>query len=330
MERSSPNHSCSQVLRKPRCRFFAWPLVLWLFGSTGCGETKPTINIVAYKKEVVADDGYGLKAFDLHLKGNPPDESPQAWMFYLVGSEPVSILDSMAQYAELIAQGFVVVLVQPRGVSADGTIDRKIFRQYETRGRRVADQHSVLAAYVGGAAGAKVLLVGSSQSGVVASEVAADNGLVTHLLMMASGGGWNQAEEMTHHVQRGQGPVPTVQDLNAQFDLIRASPASDTMWLGHPYRMWSSYLWYRPLDSLKKRSIPMFLAQGTEDRATPVESARVLRDEFARLGLGNLTYAEYPGLDHHFNDAAGESRLLDLQAGVFAWMAQNGLLQQTR
>jgi hypothetical protein len=43
-------------------------------------------------------------------------------MFYLVGSEPVSVMGTAAQYAEMIAQGFVVVLLpggcdrtRPRG-----------------------------------------------------------------------------------------------------------------------------------------------------------------------------------------------------------------------
>lgn len=80
------------------------------------------------------------------------------------------------------------------------------------------------------------------------------------------------------------------------------------------------------MDGLTTRPIPIFLAQGTADTATPVESARAMRDEFACLGLTNLTYAEYPGLDHHFSNQAGESRLIDLQEDVYAWIAETGLV----
>jgi pimeloyl-ACP methyl ester carboxylesterase len=147
---------------------------------------------------------------------------------------------------------------------------------------------------------------------------------------MASGCGWTQAEEMALFVERGQGPpgISSVEELDVQFDEIRARPDSGELWYGHPFRMWSSYLWFRSMDGLMTLSIPMFLAQGTADESTPVESARAMRDEFARLGLTNLTYAEYPGLDHHFNDETGESRLIDLQENVYAWVSETGLLDQ--
>jgi alpha-beta hydrolase superfamily lysophospholipase len=285
------------------------------------------LRIVAYKKDVVADDGFALTVRDLHLKGHAQNEVPRAWMFHLVGSEPVSVMSAAEEYAEGIAQGFVVVLLQPRGVSSDGTVDQQVFQQYETRQRRVADQLAVMDAYLGDSGNLPVLLVGSSLGGVVAADVAARDARVTHLLMMASGGGLTQAEEGTLFAERGQMPpgIASVEELNAKFDEIRAAPDSGELWFGHPFRMWSSYLWFRPMDGLTTRPIPIFLAQGTADTATPVESARAMRDEFARLGLTNLTYVEYPGLDHHFSNEAGESRLLDLQKDAYAWMSATGL-----
>lgn len=310
----------------PWWRLPAATLLVALLAS--CDTSLPTLRIVAYGKNVVADDGFVLTVRDLHLKGHAQNEVPGAWMFYLVGSEPVSVTNSAAQYAEMIAQGFVVVLLQPRGVSPDGTVDQEVFRQYETRPRRVADQIAVMDAYLKDSAGVQVLLVGSSLGGVVAADVAARDARVTHLLMMASGGGWTQAEEMKLHVERGQMPpgIASVEELNAKFDEIKAAPDSGELWFGHPFRMWSSYLWFRSMDGLMPRPIPILLAQGTADAATPVESARAMRDEFARLGLTNLTYVEYPGLDHHFSNEAGESRLIDLQEDVYAWVSATGLL----
>jgi pimeloyl-ACP methyl ester carboxylesterase len=296
-----------------------------------CDTPPPMLTVVAYKKEVVADDGFVLSAFDLHLKGRARDEVPDAWMFYIVGSEPVSVLDSTAQFADLVARGFVVVLLQPRGVSRNGSVDQEVFRQYETRQRRVADQRAVLDAYLRGSGRAPVLLAGTSQGGVVAADLAASDSRVTHLLMLASGGGLTQAEEMTTlFVERGQGPseFASVEALDAKFAEIRADPDSSELWLGHPFRMWSSYLWFRPLDGLLTLSIPIFLAQGTEDQAAPVESARAMRDAFAERALTNLTYAEYPGLDHHFDNEAGDSGLVQVQKQAFAWMIKNGLLPE--
>jgi pimeloyl-ACP methyl ester carboxylesterase len=249
-------------------------------------------------------------------------------MFYLVGSEPVSVMDSTAQFADLVAQGFCVVLLQPRGVKGDGTVDQNVFWQYDTRQRRVADQVAVMDAYLADSDGIPVLLVGVSQGGVVAADIASIDSRVTHLLMMASGGGWTQAEELAFFVEREPGTLgmSSIAELNAKFDEIRAEPDSGELWAGHPFRMWSSYLWFRPMDGLTSLSIPMFLAHGTADAAVPVESARALRDELARLGRTNLRYVEYPGLDHHFNDEAGASRLLDLQQDAYAWMTDTGIL----
>jgi pimeloyl-ACP methyl ester carboxylesterase len=225
-----------------------------------------------------------------------------------------------------------VVLLQPRGVSSKGIVDREVFQQYETRQRRVADQIAVMDAYLANSGTVPVLLVGSSLGGVVAADVATRDPRVTHLFMMASGGGLTQAEEGTLFAERGQMPpgIASVEELNAKFDEIRAAPDSGELWFGHPFRMWSSYLWFRPMDGLTTRPIPIFLAQGTVDTATPVESARAMRDEFDRLGLTNLTYVEYPGLDHHFSNQAGESRLIDLQKDAYAWVAKTGLIHEAR
>ena len=51
-----------------------------------------------------------------------------------------------------------------------------------------------------------------------------------------------------------------------------------------------------------------------------------MRDEFADLGLGNLTYLELDGLDHHFNDADGVNKMADLQATFYAWMGESAFL----
>ena len=293
-----------------------------------CGDSSTTLTVDVYKKDVVADDGYTLTAFDLHLHGQPRDETPHAWMFYLVGSEPVAVRESTSQYASLVAQGFVVVLLQPRGVAADGTIDQDEFWKYDLRQRRVADQVAVMDAYLANNS-RPVLLAGTSQGGVVAAGIAATDPRISHLLMMASGGGWTQAEELTLFVQRGEGPprITTVAELEAKFAEIRAKPDSSELWAGHPFRMWSSYLWFRPMDGLLPLDIPIFLAQGQADKASPVESARAMRDEFEKLAKSNLSYAEYPGLNHHFANEAGESRLVDLQQDAFVWMSKTGLLE---
>ena len=303
-------------------------MFLLQFVCSSCANSINTFTVWFYQKEVIADDGYKLKAYDLHLEGHSRQETPKAWLFYLIGSEPVSILDSTGQFADLVKQGVCVVLLQPRGVARDGSVDQETFRRYETRQRRSADQLAIMDAYLEESEKLPVLLVGSSQGGVVASEVATIDSRVSHLLLMASGGGWTQAEELEFLVEQNPGylGMANTDELKAKFDEINAAPDSDQLWAGHPFRMWNSYLWFSSMDELTRLSIPILMAHGSADKSVPVESARAMRDEFANQGLDNLTYLEFEGLDHNFNDAGGENRLIDLQEYAYAWMNESGFL----
>lgn len=70
----------------------------------------------------------------------------------------------MKQLAELLDHGFVVALLQPRGSNPDGVVNHVVFRQYETRQRRVAVQIATLSAYLGDAPESPVLLVAGARS----------------------------------------------------------------------------------------------------------------------------------------------------------------------
>jgi pimeloyl-ACP methyl ester carboxylesterase len=151
---------------------------------------------------------------------------------------------------------------------------------------------------------------------------------VSHVLIYATGGGWDQADELSFLVARDSsylgigGPAA----LEAELAQIRAAPDAGTIWLGHPYRFWSSYLWYRPLDDLLALDIPLFVAHGTADASVPVESARALRDAFAGERRSNLTYQEYGDADHDFTDVETHaSELPQLEAAGVAWMRQTGV-----
>jgi hypothetical protein len=48
--------------------------VLLLALCFSCDASGPTLNVVAYKNEIVADDGFVLNAFDFHLEEHERDE----------------------------------------------------------------------------------------------------------------------------------------------------------------------------------------------------------------------------------------------------------------
>jgi Prolyl oligopeptidase family len=286
-------------------------------------------KLFAYQREVIADDGYPLATYELRERLSPPGEPPRAWMFYLVGSEPQSIIASKEAFAGLVATGLVVVLLQPRGVAQDGGVDQSVFWQYDTKQRRVADQRVVVSSYLGeGPSAVPVLLTGASEGGDIAAAVAARDSRVTHVMMLATGGGWVQSEEMRFFVRKNGAylGISSLEELEAKFDEIRERPDSGEMWMGHPFRHWSSYLWVRALEDLDSSRALIFLAHGTADERVPVESARAVRDHFDRRAKTNLSYFEFPGLDHAFADpGTHESHLPAVQRDALAWLAKSGL-----
>jgi len=80
---------------------------------------------------------------------------------------------------------------------------------------------------------------------------------------------------------------------------IKADPDSITKgYMGYPYNMWSSFMFYRPREDLVQIDIPILMIHGSEDIMSPVESSRFVKEEFEKTGKSNLHYIEYEGKGH--------------------------------
>ncbi len=55
-------------------------------------------------------------------------------------------------------------------------------------------------------------------------------------------------------------------------------------------------------------------------RSVPVASGRNVKKAFEQAGRTNLTYREYPNLDHRMTDADGEPRLDKVIAEAGEWL----------
>jgi pimeloyl-ACP methyl ester carboxylesterase len=245
-------------------------------------------------------------------------------VFYLDGSRRTSVLDRMGALAGFSMLGLPVILVEPRGLGDDGRFDAALARRFDTKSRRVADERSVIDHVLGGRAPRTVLLIGVSEGGDIAARVAAEEPRVTHVLLLGSGGGLSQADELALLVEQHPGylGIQSRKELELAFARIRREPDSLTEWLGHPYRRWSSYLWSRPLDDLVQSRASVLALHGGLDQNVPPESARALG---AALGPGVLV--EYRGVDHRFRQVStGKSVLPCAELDVVSWLERTRVI----
>jgi pimeloyl-ACP methyl ester carboxylesterase len=274
--------------------------------------------------------------YRLDEPGRPskPPAAARAFVFYLTGSlhggaEQTPVTSAMGSLAGFSMMGMQVVLVDRRGIEPDGT-DLVFARRFADKPTRVADALAAMRRWLRDVPPSMpVLLVGASEGADVAVAVAAAEPRVTHLILLCGGGGMTQAAELRLLVDQHPGLFGrlTSQDLDAAFTDIHDHPDADTLWLGQPYRRWSTFLWSAPLPDLLSLRIPIFIGQGDADTAVPVESARAAARAFRDAGKNNLRYAEYAGFDHSFRFVArGVSGLPRVEMDIVAWLGERGIL----
>jgi pimeloyl-ACP methyl ester carboxylesterase len=157
----------------------------------------------------------------------------------------------------------------------------------------------------------KLLVVGHSDGGQIATHVAYTNPDVTHVASIA-GGGPTQLFDLAYGSDNGKGTgvnsSAQIEDAYRQWEKIRTDPDSITEFAwGHPYNRWSSFLASSSLDDLSHCKAKPYLVQGTADNCVPVVSFDVLRAELA-IHRQDLMIERIEGADHHLNikDLNGE------------------------
>lgn len=307
----------------------AMPYVLMVLAVVLSACAPRSIEVKGVGRPIVADDGATLMAFrfaDPRFSKAPA----RGLVLYCQGSEPRSVTEHAGALAGFCAMNAPVIGVERRGVRPDGPPDLDAFRAGSTLERRVGDHLAALAwGLEGQPAGLPVVLLGASEGGDVAAAIAARTPRVTHVILLGAGGGWTQEEEFRHFL-RTTGRCLDLADeatLDARVADIKAHPDADTLWAGHPYRRWSSFMFRRPGDDLLKVDRPILLVHGDRDSSVPVESARALKGMFDGAGKTNLTLVEIPGADHTFADpGTGVSRRPMVELAIVGWLAREGVL----
>lgn len=193
------------------------------------------------------------------------------------------------------------------------------FRKQHTLGNWSEAVHAAIgsAAKLPGVDTSRMLVCGHSEGGLVACRVAAMDPRVTHVASLA-GGGVTQLYDLMQLARRGffcgdegKAPEVCVQELLDSWKEVLADPESaEKMFLGHPYRRWTSFLASSPVEELGKTKARVFIAQGTADNAVDVSSFDLLQAQLLSRGR-DVTAKRVDGADHSFNRTGADGKRID-------------------
>ena len=186
----------------------------------------------------------------------------------------------------------------------------------------------------------RTLAAGHSEGGIVVAHLAAKNPCITHVGILAGGGPtqlFELAELARQRRQPGEPEAVAVERSQRIYDgwakVLTDPDSADKLWLGHPYRRWTSFLKTSPLEGLLASRATVFLAQGTDDKAVPVSSMDLLRAELIAKQR-DITFERLEGYDHSFRKAGEATNNIDGLQSLFGrmldWFSTKSLpLRQT-
>lgn len=168
----------------------------------------------------------------------------------------------------------------------------------------------------------RVVLIGGSEGGDVMARLA-EPAKADAAILISSGGGLTFGEmvrlSIMQEMERHSVPQEQWPPVDVMFARARENPDSTEIWIGSSLKFWADAIDHRTMDDMLTARTEFLLIQGGGDESAPAEHARIITDCFAADGRCNLTYWEFPGLDHGLVDAEGNSRMEETLGLAAAW-----------
>lgn len=238
------------------------------------------------------------------------------------GCQPTHANTNLATVRQAFPR-YVAVMVEKYGIASDAAITDGFtdcpaaFHAGHTVAQRVADYLAVLAE-LQLTPGPPLVLFGGSEGGLVVA-ILAEQVTPTATILLSSATGIPFADMVLSTV-----PPEGHATIEVGFAAARADPQGTTLFAGSSHRFWADILDRIPADSMLRSGAPFLIIQGGRDSSSPVAAARATTDRFAAAGKCNLTYWEFPGLDHGMQAPDGRSHLPDIAAASAGWVAGVG------
>lgn len=233
----------------------------------------------------------------------------------------------LAGYFDQYAGGLDVYYLEKPHVAQDAPAQPQTcsaaFERADRRERRVSDMLQFLEREprLKKAGERSIALLGFSEGGAVAPQVAAHSRKVGWLAVIGAGG-MKQSDEFLLFAKRGVLPYAQVAGTSTLADtfadIARHPLALDKHFFGHPYAYWSSHLFQDPLLAYAQLELPIVVAMGERDESVPIESGRLLQRYFAQRPRADFRFFEFPGANHGLA-AADKSSLRPFIARLVRW-----------
>ncbi|MDC9822578.1 hypothetical protein PRN20_02430 [Devosia sp. ZB163] len=218
---------------------------------------------------------------------------------------------------------YVTVMVEKYGIASDAVIADGFtdcpaaFHAGHTVAQRVADYVSVLDS-LKRRPDTPLVLFGGSEGGLAVAMLA-EQAAPTATILLSSATGIPFADMVLSTVPpEGHGSI------RAGFAAARSDPQGRTLFAGSSHRFWADILDRIPADYMARSDTQFLIVQGDRDTSSPVAAARATTDRFATAGKCNLTYWEFPALDHGMEAPNGTSHLADIAEAIAGWVAGIG------
>lgn len=256
----------------------------------------------------------------IHYSVDHPADTPTGTIVIAQGSGCLPVAKS-ANLAKIRAAfpSHMAIMVEKAGVIptnpiTDGFADcPDSFHAQHTVTQRVADYEAVLDHLD---APRPLILFGGSEGGLVVARLAAST-TPDAAIILSSATGIPFSEVVLSSV-----PPQGQDQVKAGLAAAAADPEGVSIFADSSNRFWADILQQIAADDMLASESPFLIIQGGLDTSSPIASARLTADRFAAEGRCNLTYWEFPVLDHAMVDPDGASHMDEIAEAAANWSAK--------
>ena len=228
--------------------------------------------------------------------------SDTSWLVFLPGSECEHYDSDDSRWVDEIIKlrPFKLLVIEKVGVRADGSCDIDKFREHSIRGRRIADIKAAMAREI--PHDAEILLVGESEGGYIAPDIAVADLRVKRLIELSAGTrSW--IDEEISFVALSEQPA-----LRKFFDdFVVGNPDPKKFYHEWSYAELNSFDTHQTYESLFHLDIPVLMFNGDRDRLTWVAGTIADVKDLMSRGKSNIELYLFEGANHGLEREKGDS-----------------------